>query len=83
MNSLPSAYIVHYKHNGQPAKFITLDHTRADQYAIEHHGIIGGLYELETTVPLTSDVKQLPENAPQIAPYDEALDNAERHDGEA
>lgn len=77
MQSLPSAYIVHYKHNGQPAKFITLDHTRADQYAIEHHGIIGGLYELETTVPLTSDVKQLPEASPQVAPFNPEIDNVE------
>lgn len=74
MNSLPSAYIVHYKHNGQPAKFITLDNTRANQYAIEHHGIIGGLYELETAVPLTSDVKQLPNNEDQVATYDPAID---------
>ena len=77
MQSLPSAYIVHYKHNGQPAKFITLDHTRANQYAIEHHGIIGGLYELETSVPLTSDVKQLPEASPQVAPYNPEIDNVE------
>lgn len=77
MQSLPSAYIVHYKHNGQPAKFITLDNTRANQYAIEHHGIIGGLYELETSVPLTSDVKQLPEASPQVAPFNPAIDIVE------
>ena len=32
------AYMVLYKWQGEPAKFITLDRARAEEYAREHHG---------------------------------------------
>jgi len=72
MNSLPSAFIVHYKMNGQNMKFITLEHERANQYAIKHHGIVNGLYELETAIPLIL----APSNV-EVAPFIEGVDNVE------
>lgn len=37
------AYLVEYMHYGEPKKFITLDKTRADDYAVRHNGIVYGL----------------------------------------
>ena len=37
------AYMVEYLHYGEQQRFITLDKTRADDYAIQHKGIVYGL----------------------------------------
>jgi len=43
------AYMVEYTHYGEKQRFITLDKTRADDYAIQHKGIVYGLIKwLET-----------------------------------
>jgi hypothetical protein len=43
------AYMVEYNHYGEQQRFITLDKTRADDYAIQHKGIVYGLIKwLET-----------------------------------
>ena len=43
------AYLVEYYSYGNLQKFITLDRTRADDYAIRHNGVIYGLVKcLET-----------------------------------
>jgi hypothetical protein len=38
------AYMVMYKWQGEPARFITLDRPRAEEYAKEHHGTFHVLY---------------------------------------
>lgn len=34
------AYIVYYKHLSSPAKAIFLQKERADNYAVQHHGVV-------------------------------------------
>lgn len=38
-------HMVKYVHFNAPQKFITLDKTRADEYAVHHRGICTELYE--------------------------------------
>ena len=44
MKALPFAWAVIFKYNGEDAKFICLERSRADDYAAQHHGTIHGLY---------------------------------------
>ena len=37
------AYMVEYLHYGEQQRFITLDKTKADDYAIRHNGVVYGL----------------------------------------
>ena len=46
------AYLVEYLHYGDKKQFITLDKTRADDYAVRHNGIVYGLIKwLDNTKP--------------------------------
>lgn len=45
---VPFAWAVIYEINGEQARFITLERSRADDYAAQHHGII---YPLDLRVP--------------------------------
>lgn len=42
------AYLVRYQWGGAPAKFITLDRSRADSYAAQYNGIVYPLVVCET-----------------------------------
>lgn len=37
---IPCNYVVKYFHHGEPRQFITLERSRAEQYAMEHHGTV-------------------------------------------
>jgi len=60
MKPLPFAWAVKYVHHGEERKFITLERSRADDYAATHHGTIHGLYTLDQFETPTE--KAMPEN---------------------
>lgn len=44
---LPDAYMVIYVFNGTQAKFVTLDKSSADDFAVRYHGIVFPLVRRE------------------------------------
>lgn len=45
--AIPDAWLVKYTHYGEQRKFITLEKSRAIEYAGEHHGTIHPLFLIE------------------------------------
>lgn len=57
LQSLPSAYIVHFSHYGLPSKSVFLDYGKASDYAIKFHGVLSPLYELEMANVLDNNTR--------------------------
>jgi hypothetical protein len=45
LEKLPTAWVVKFLYNGELRRFITLDQARAIEFAAQHHGTVGTLYE--------------------------------------
>jgi hypothetical protein len=62
------AYIVKYKLNGVAAKFVTIDRTMADNFAVRYHAIVEPLFTKEY-----SHVHNLSNGQSRTADFDPTL----------